>query len=401
MLCLVFEDSAGFPKNRAELYKNGVDVLLKKWDAKRNIERDHIYKKLSLKRKEDLLSQIAFTTFDAGTYFIKEREIKKYISQYIQNLSNVGDNLNTLDLDSATVLKSIEAQHGLLIERARDIYSFSHLTFHEYFVARKIYTSCNQYDIHDPKLVALVKQITDKRWREIFLILTSMLDSADVLIELIKHRADYLLVKDRKLQSFLEWLNEKARMVKSPCKAAAVRAFYFNECLAFDDCDLLSEAIDKKIVKNLEHDMRIADDDIFRSIKDISDPEIFLDFSLSVGALDAAINVTSDPDLIRELRELESQRPDDGDEELYESWCEANYELWQKKLELISLKFRNLRNDWNFNGDQKKMLRRYYDSNLLLMNCINQDCYVSRDVRQEIEDTLLLPSAEIEKRKQQ
>ena len=68
LLCLVFEDSGSFPTNRAELYENGVDVLLKKWDVKRNIERDQVYKRLSLKRKEDLLSQIARTTFEAGNY---------------------------------------------------------------------------------------------------------------------------------------------------------------------------------------------------------------------------------------------------------------------------------------------------------------------------------------------
>jgi tRNA A37 threonylcarbamoyladenosine biosynthesis protein TsaE len=59
LLCLVFGEAADFPENRAELYKEGLDVLLKKWDAKRNIERDQVYKKLSLKRKEDLLSQLA------------------------------------------------------------------------------------------------------------------------------------------------------------------------------------------------------------------------------------------------------------------------------------------------------------------------------------------------------
>lgn len=39
LLCLVFEDSGSFPTNRAELYQTDVDVLLKKWDVKRNIER--------------------------------------------------------------------------------------------------------------------------------------------------------------------------------------------------------------------------------------------------------------------------------------------------------------------------------------------------------------------------
>ena len=31
--------------------------------------------------------------------------------------------------------------------------------------------------------------------------------------------------------------------------------------------------------------------------------------------------------------------------------------------------------------------------------CLHRECYVSREVRQEIEETLLLPIAEIEKRK--
>jgi predicted NACHT family NTPase len=63
LLCLVFGEAGNFPVNRSELYKEGLDVLLKKWDAKRNIERDQVYKNLSLQRKEDLLSQIALTTF--------------------------------------------------------------------------------------------------------------------------------------------------------------------------------------------------------------------------------------------------------------------------------------------------------------------------------------------------
>ncbi len=43
LLCLVFGEAADFPANRAELYKEGLDVLLKKWDGKRNIERDRAY----------------------------------------------------------------------------------------------------------------------------------------------------------------------------------------------------------------------------------------------------------------------------------------------------------------------------------------------------------------------
>ncbi|MBE8998461.1 NACHT domain-containing protein [Nostoc sp. LEGE 12447] len=131
LLCLVFGDSGDFPANRSELYQEGLDVLLKKWDAKRNIEREQVYKNLSLKRKEDLLSQIGLTTFEQKDYFFKQKTAEAYIADFIRNIRNADTEPEVLKLDSEAVLKSIEAQHGLLVERAKGIYSFSHLTFHE------------------------------------------------------------------------------------------------------------------------------------------------------------------------------------------------------------------------------------------------------------------------------
>jgi predicted NACHT family NTPase len=107
-----------------------------------------------------------------------------------------------MELDSAAVLKSIEAQHGLFVERARGIYSFSHLTFHEYFTARKIMTSCNPYTADDPTLQGLVSHLTEKRWREVFLLTVGMLDDTDALLQLMKARIDGLLAGDDKFQRF-------------------------------------------------------------------------------------------------------------------------------------------------------------------------------------------------------
>jgi hypothetical protein len=50
---------------------------------------------------------------------------------------------------------------------------------------------------------------------------------------------------------------------------------------------------------------------------------------------------------------------------------------------------------------QWKVLKQYYDANKLLADCLNSDCIVSAEFREEIEDTLLLPIAEIEKHQQQ
>lgn len=79
LLCLAFEESGDFPANRSELYKEGLDALLKKWDAKRGIQREQLYKKLSVQRKEDLLSKIALTTFERSDYFFKQKVAEQYI----------------------------------------------------------------------------------------------------------------------------------------------------------------------------------------------------------------------------------------------------------------------------------------------------------------------------------
>lgn len=59
LLCLIFEEKGKFKTNRSELYEEGIELLLERWDDSRDIEREHIYKNLSTRRKEDLLSKQA------------------------------------------------------------------------------------------------------------------------------------------------------------------------------------------------------------------------------------------------------------------------------------------------------------------------------------------------------
>ena len=56
------------------------------------------------------------------------------------------------------------------------------------------------------------------------------------------------------------------------------------------------------------------------------------------------------------------------------------------------LEHRNIGHDWQFSKEQKQLLQQYYDANKLLVDCLNlPDIYVSPNVREEIEATLLLP----------
>jgi predicted NACHT family NTPase len=243
LLCLTFEESGSFPTNRSELYKEGLDALLRKWDAKRGIRRDSVYKDLSVQKKEDMLSQIALTTFEKGDYFVKQRQLEDYICDYIRNTANAKTNDEELHLDSESVLKSVEAQHGLFVERARGIYSFSHLTFHEYFAARQIVVSTSPSKL-ETALQNLVTHITDERWREVILLSVGMAREADDLFFLIKRKIDSLLAGDEKLQRFLAWADEKSRSVNVPYKLVSVRAFYFaldlSRALSFEHARALS-----------------------------------------------------------------------------------------------------------------------------------------------------------------
>lgn len=386
LLCLVFTESADFPSNRSELYKEGLDVLLKKWDTKRNIERDQVYKKLSLQRKTDLLSQIALNTFEQGEYFFKQKALEQCITDYIRNLPDAETDPEVLQLDSEAVLKSIEAQHGLLVERARGIYSFSHLTFQEYLAARQIVASSNPNEL-DKALRKLCSRIAEKRWYEIFQLSAGMLQNADYLFQLMKREIDLMIASDEKLQQYLSWVNQKSCNVETSYGLTAVRAFYFalglalmfacdlNYALVHEGNHISAQAIAR--TRNLTLSLAHTLDDVL--VRDLS-----LDYKI-------------DPELEKSLQSLREQLPE-SNQKKFEEWWKGNGKNWTHQLRELMIKHRNIGHNWQFNRQQIRNLEQYYDANKLLINCINSDCYVTRLVRREIEETLLLPISEIEKR---
>ena len=171
LLCLAFNETLTFPQRRVEIYEEALDALLKKWDSSRRIKRDEVYRKLSLGHKENMLARIAAETFEKNEYFIPQAELEKHITDYVKNVPPHDTNEAT---DGEAILKAIEAQHGIFVERAHKVYSFSHLTFQEYFTAKYIVANAAK-----GTLTNLVKaHCTDKRWREVFLLTTSLLPDA-------------------------------------------------------------------------------------------------------------------------------------------------------------------------------------------------------------------------------
>jgi len=206
LLCLVFDETLEFPPRRVDLYKEALYTILNKWDRSRDIKRDKVYQKLSHGRKEQLLARVAAQNFEEGIYFIHEEVLVRQIVQFLQTLP-------TVDIDEVpegdVVLKTIEAQHGILIKRTHNLYSFSHLTFQEYFTARYVVD-------HRGGAALISKHLTDESWREVFLQTASMLDNADGFFELFLKELSRWPKENPWLMELLDWIKVEAYRCKNP-----------------------------------------------------------------------------------------------------------------------------------------------------------------------------------------
>ncbi|MBW4501357.1 MAG: NACHT domain-containing protein [Scytonema hyalinum WJT4-NPBG1] len=171
LICYVFWAKQGdLPTKRSELYDECLKGLLEgEWDKNRGVQRDS---ELSLDEKEKLLAQVAYTLFENNDYFPRQRKLEELIANYLQ----------TKRSKAKDILELLESQHGLLIRRSTQDFSFSHLTFHEFFTAKYIVSSPNPQEVFQ----RLVTHITEPRWREVFLLTVEMFDHADNLLQLLQ-----------------------------------------------------------------------------------------------------------------------------------------------------------------------------------------------------------------------
>jgi predicted NACHT family NTPase len=101
------------------------------------------------------------------------------------------------------ILRALEAQHGILVERSRKIHSFSHLTFQELFVSKYIIDNASEGTIE-----RLMNNVYEKRWHEVLLMVAGSLFNSDSFFVALFNTIDNITKESKALKSFRARIQE-------------------------------------------------------------------------------------------------------------------------------------------------------------------------------------------------
>lgn len=175
LICIVYERDLELPERRSQLYSRCVEVLLKDWDAHREIRR---YSRFTTDRKRDLLEEVAWHFHRAGRRYFPQGEL----------IAIIADFLPTIDLSAEhaeTILNEIVTQYGLLKVQAHGWLGFLHLTLQEYFAAVAV----------NERGQTAISEVVYRRhnpwWEEVILLLAGrMADASPLLLSLLGRSFD-------------------------------------------------------------------------------------------------------------------------------------------------------------------------------------------------------------------
>ncbi|WP_019498479.1 NACHT domain-containing protein [Pseudanabaena sp. PCC 6802] len=386
LLCKKFAVSSYLSFGHA--IQDAIDLWLYEWDCcnyKFYSDRSQEPTKRDLKRQKDILSWIALSSFNHGTSLFDLPRIEQYVAQYTKNFPGQ----STWDDIPSTSM----------VERTKGIYSFAYVSFQEYLVAYHL--------IHSPNPSAikyLVERITDKRWHNVIIMAVSILPNANDVVRQMKQRIDKSIGHER-LQQFLEWVNQQVSQLQSPYSPETLRAFYL-------DIDLeRTRALDRARALEIAH-MRSLERARVRAEGKANDmdTEIDIDYALTNAInLDLTLYCAQfpilelacalEPILSEQLENLKRSLPSPTKEAAkFKKWWAVQGLEWAQKLRKIIIQHRRGIQDWELSEAQIQALKRYYDANKTLVECLHSST-VSEAVRQEIKSTLLLSIARIEQSK--
>ncbi len=296
-LCLVYDREQTLPSKRSTLYERALNIILHEWSAQKRIERDPIYEGFHPELEKLMLAKIAYDSFKQDQLFFSKETVTKQIAEFLAD---------TLDapryLDADKVLTAIEVQQGILVERATDAYSFSHLTLQEYLTALHVIETRRGKELVNEHLI-------HRNWREVFLAVSGLVSNRSVqLLIAIDQRVRTYISPYPKLKKLLKWaavnkvgaseLSQRAAMLavvidstRTSDKASSI----FGNSAINSARDIVSD-IASDIVSDIASDIARANaNDKAIAIARANDSDITIAI---VSARDVARDIVSDIDIV-------------------------------------------------------------------------------------------------------
>ena len=288
-------------------------------------------------------------------------------------------------LDGEAVLNAIAVQQGILVERAEDVYSFSHLTLQEYLTA--------QYIADNNLIEQLVTgHLCDYRWREVFLLVVGLVRSkngADDLLLLMEKEAQKY-INTPKLQGLLQWADAATKGSEGDFKPVGKRAaaiananpyayVYTNPINIdiFNACVIANAyAVNINIVTLSISNLSIINANVMSIANAYSFAEQFKKIKIF-----KEVNWT---ELITQLKELQKQLPDaDQPEEIHLAFLDRFLDTWCHALhlnpEIVKL-----------SNEEAEALGDYLSANYLMIQCKEAAVRISAKTWEEIESRMLV-----------
>ncbi|MBD2666543.1 putative signal transduction protein with Nacht domain protein [Richelia sinica FACHB-800] len=359
-LCLVYERSQNFPNNRSVLCRKALRILLEEWASEKRILRDEIYQGLYTDLEEVLLSEIAYTGFVSNRLFFSQQEIVEQIKNFLSSNLNAPE-----DLDGEAVLNAIVSKQGILVRRAEDVFSFSHLTLQEYLTA--------QY-IDDHRLVEKLvnEHLTHKRWKEKFLLVAGVMRGGadDLLLWMEKELQKY--INTPKLTALLTWAEEVTVGSQGDYKPVGKRAVAI--AIISTNPYAISIANTYSISISIENAITITSTNditqVINYIRKLEELKIFNNVNFTM--------------LICELNTLKTNIPD-------KKQAQAAYRTFIQRIQQILFNVFNLTPDMiNLSESEVESLENYLYANNLLIQCKQASIRVSPKLWANIEAQMLL-----------
>jgi len=426
-LCMLYTGNYGFAKCQAEIFKDVVDIFLRKWDEVRNI-RGRIPSssdKLTRYRKFTMFSLLAYEGLmqTPTKYTWKDHEIKNWLYNFLKKMSTYqgNDPEAMIREDAEILLKVAVMDDGLLVPATRDNFAFPYISMQEYFVA--------EYLLQNSELrqEAIANKLFDKQWETVFLMLTELIPDADDLFKAMFRQIQKFVHQYPEIEKLLTWLNEVSTDFGLPTSSWRSQIIfldiatdlYISRQTPIEDIYALELSKDFKTYnENRKQQLdnqpnlvislyltiayALVEDKIrngkagYKSLREtntlILDVLMVTEQTTVLDQLEAAIQESEeynkDSKLTHFLIDLKNEIPSEDSE--LEAWQE-----WNTKLKKIMLQELNVFHSVEFSKSDLEHFSNFLYANSLLLKCIMGYNVSSPILRDQIVDSMLLPPEHI------